>query len=303
MDREDAGPREAHPRTCTVLARKTAAPDAPCSCFIDNLCSIDASDGKPLEYPHVQLGYEAVPPVDWDTYAEEAREEYDTAHELSVKAGPLVEPRIVARTLDSPPAPVKVKEAVVGKPTKASTPRTSIVGTLRRRFVTSRSRVHLRSRSCKPPQTEVVDRWVRDDVVVKPPRLVVEQLPDEVVGGLETPDHTRSPTATSSARRNDRRRVRSVDFCVSSPREDRAAEEPLDTPSTTYSEMMEWSKPTPRTPLATWLAARDLEHYEAPLARMGVKRLADLAYITDEDLINMNMSDEARAHFHINVVA
>lgn len=73
--------------------------------------------------------------------------------------------------------------------------------------------------------------------------------------------------------------------------------------STTYCEMMQNSTCAPVTPLSMWLAARNLLRFEPPLARIGVKRLADLAYVTEDDLINMNMSADARSHFHVHVVA
>lgn len=58
-----------------------------------------------------------------------------------------------------------------------------------------------------------------------------------------------------------------------------------------------------QTPIGRWLAARNLQRYEAGLARMGVKRVADLVYLTDEDMDNLNVDPESRMHFYVRVIA
>lgn len=59
----------------------------------------------------------------------------------------------------------------------------------------------------------------------------------------------------------------------------------------------------PKTPIGRWLAARNLERFENGLAKMGVKRISDLVYLTDEDMRALQVDDEARVHFHVRVVA
>lgn len=100
--------------------------------------------------------------------------------------------------------------------------------------------------------------------------------------------------------------VKAIDFQVSDdpvepptvqsePSEDTA-------PWTTYSDMVDRQR-TPMTPLSFWLAERKLEKYEPALSRMGVRRLSDLAYITDDDLANLNVDVASRSYFQVHVVA
>lgn len=77
--------------------------------------------------------------------------------------------------------------------------------------------------------------------------------------------------------------------------------EPSDT-CTTYSDMVD-RQHSPMTPLSFWLAERKLEKYEPALSRMGVRRLSDLAYITDDDLANLNVDVASRSYFQVHVVA
>ena len=58
-----------------------------------------------------------------------------------------------------------------------------------------------------------------------------------------------------------------------------------------------------RTPLSRWLADRSLSQYEPKLTDMGVRKLRDLAYLTDEDLLHMNVLPSQRLHFQVHVVA
>lgn len=75
------------------------------------------------------------------------------------------------------------------------------------------------------------------------------------------------------------------------------------TTTTTYQEMMESAAVSPKTPLSLWLETRRLEKFETPLSLMGVRRLADLAYLTEDDLISMEMDAASRSNFHFSVIA
>jgi len=51
-----------------------------------------------------------------------------------------------------------------------------------------------------------------------------------------------------------------------------------------------------------WLAARSLLQYADSLERVGVKRVADLIYLSDEDLDALAIDYDDRIHFYIHVV-
>lgn len=55
------------------------------------------------------------------------------------------------------------------------------------------------------------------------------------------------------------------------------------------------------SPFGRWLKARNLESYEGPLAQLGVHRVADLVYLTDEDMDRLNVDQEARMQFYVRV--
>jgi len=60
---------------------------------------------------------------------------------------------------------------------------------------------------------------------------------------------------------------------------------------------------SPRTALSMWLNERNLSEYEAILTEMGVRKLRDLVYLTDEDLTNMKVDPSKRAFFQVQVIA
>ena len=74
-------------------------------------------------------------------------------------------------------------------------------------------------------------------------------------------------------------------------------------PSKTYDQVTRPSKrgTPPDTPLKAWLAARNLEIYAEPLAKIGCKRVSDLVFLTDDDMQLLNVEPHARVHFHIQV--
>lgn len=71
--------------------------------------------------------------------------------------------------------------------------------------------------------------------------------------------------------------------------------------SPTYDQMMRAN--SPRTALSMWLNERNLSEYEAILTEMGVRKLRDLVYLTDEDLTNMKVDPSKRAFFQVQVIA
>lgn len=55
------------------------------------------------------------------------------------------------------------------------------------------------------------------------------------------------------------------------------------------------------TPFGRWLADRNLERFEGPLAKLGVYRVADLVYLTDEDMDTLNVDPKSRMQFYVRV--
>lgn len=58
-----------------------------------------------------------------------------------------------------------------------------------------------------------------------------------------------------------------------------------------------------QTPIGRWLAARNLERYEMGLQKLGIKKIADLVYLTDDDMDNLGVDNESRMHFYVRVIA
>lgn len=56
-----------------------------------------------------------------------------------------------------------------------------------------------------------------------------------------------------------------------------------------------------RTPFGRWLADRNLQRFEEPLAKLGVCRVADLVYLTDEDMDHLNVDAKSRMQFYVRV--
>ena len=70
-----------------------------------------------------------------------------------------------------------------------------------------------------------------------------------------------------------------------------------------YDEVIRKTTPQkPRTPIEIWLAARDLSEYAPALADMGVKRVSDLVFLTDDDMKVLKVDPSSRLHFHVRVV-
>mmetsp|Transcript_9626 Transcript_9626/g.13340 ORF Transcript_9626/g.13340 Transcript_9626/m.13340 type:complete len:282 (+) Transcript_9626:150-995(+) len=57
-----------------------------------------------------------------------------------------------------------------------------------------------------------------------------------------------------------------------------------------------------RSAFKAWLAARSLLQYADSLESVGVRRVADLMYLSDEDLEALAIDYDDRVHFHIQVV-
>lgn len=68
----------------------------------------------------------------------------------------------------------------------------------------------------------------------------------------------------------------------------------------TYNEVV---NVRPASALAHWLKERSLGRYLDALHALGVKRLSDLAYITDADLDDVGMSLIDKLHFQLTVVS
>lgn len=57
-----------------------------------------------------------------------------------------------------------------------------------------------------------------------------------------------------------------------------------------------------KSKLGRWLAARNLQDYETGLVKLGIKKIADLSFLTEDDMTKLGADHLARKHFSITVV-
>uniref|UniRef100_A0A7S3NR98 SAM domain-containing protein n=1 Tax=Aureoumbra lagunensis TaxID=44058 RepID=A0A7S3NR98_9STRA len=76
----------------------------------------------------------------------------------------------------------------------------------------------------------------------------------------------------------------------------------ISSPSSTYGEIMHLSpQMSKQTSLSIWLAQRGLQSVEGKLAQLGITRLADLAYLTEDELSSLNLDPEKKLCFHLHL--